>query len=65
VYANARGFRSLMSAAALAFIAPLWYWAVDRGGALGGVAALAATAGLLFWLSGRTGRSEAAGADEP
>jgi hypothetical protein len=65
VYANARGFRSLMGAAALAFIAPLWYWAVDRGGALGGVAALAATAGLLFWLSGRTGRSEAASADEP
>jgi len=56
VYANAREFRSLMTAAALAFIAPLWYWAVDRGGALGGVAALAATAGLLFWLSGKTGR---------
>jgi len=59
VYANAREFRSLMTAAALAFIAPLWYWALDRGGALGGVAALAAlaaTAGVLFWLSGRTGR---------
>jgi hypothetical protein len=63
LYANARGFRSLMGAAALAFIAPLWYWAVDRGGALGGVAALAATAGLLFWLSGKTGRKEDATAE--
>lgn len=59
-YASTQGFRSLMGAAALAFIAPLWYWAVDRGGALGAVAALAATAGLLFWLSGRSG-PEAAG----
>jgi len=58
VYANASGFRSLMSAAALAFIVPLWYWAVDRGGALGAVAALAGTAGLLFWLSGRTGPAD-------
>jgi hypothetical protein len=54
-YASMQGFRSLMGAAALAFIVPLWYWAVDRGGALGAVAALAVTAGLLFWLSGRTG----------
>jgi hypothetical protein len=57
-YANTHGFRSLMGAAALAFIAPLWYWAVERAGALGAVAALAATAVLLFWLSGRLGGSE-------
>ena len=57
-YASGEGFRSLMAAAALAFIVPLWYWAVDRGGALGAVAALAATAGLLFWLSGRLGAAD-------
>jgi hypothetical protein len=56
-YASAWGFRSLMGAAALAFIVPLWYWAVDRGGALGAVAALATTAALLFWLSGKTGKA--------
>jgi hypothetical protein len=61
MYANAKGFRGLMGAAALAFIVPLWYWAVDRGGALGAVAALAATAGVLFWLSGRTGRADSDG----
>jgi hypothetical protein len=58
-YASSMGFRSLMGAAALAFIVPLWYWAVDRAGALGAVAALATTAGLLFWLSGRTGKDDA------
>jgi hypothetical protein len=63
VYAHREGFRTLMSAAALAFIAPLWYWAVERGGALGAVAALAVTAGLLFWLSGRTGPAAAARAE--
>jgi hypothetical protein len=57
-YASREGFRSLMAAAALAFIVPLWYWAVERGGALGAVAALAATAGLLFWLSGRMGSAD-------
>jgi len=61
-YASSVGFRSLMGTAALAFIVPLWYWAVDRGGALGAVAALAATAALLFWLSGRTGRDDVEGA---
>ena len=58
VYASGKGFRSLMGAAALAFIVPLWYWAVERGGALGAVAALAATAALLFWLSGRIGAAD-------
>jgi hypothetical protein len=55
-YANRAALRNLMIAAALAFLVPVWYWAVDRGGALGGVAALAVTAALLFWMSGRTGR---------
>jgi hypothetical protein len=44
-----------MGIATLAFIVPLWYWAVDRAGALGAVAALIATAGILFWVSGRIG----------
>ncbi len=61
VYANGAGLRALMSAGALAFILPLWYWGVERGGALGAVAALAATAGILFWVSGRIGPPERAG----
>ena len=61
VYANGAGLRALMGAAALAFILPLWYWGVERGGALGAVAALAATAGILFWVSGRIGPRERAG----
>ncbi len=61
VYATRAALRDLMMAAALAFLVPVWYWAVDRGGALGGVAALAVTAGLLFWMSGRMGPREAKG----
>ena len=61
IYANGRGLRPLMGAAALAFIAPLWYWGVERGGALGAVAALVATAGILFWVSGRIGPKERSG----
>ena len=56
--------RNVMGAAALAFIAPIWYWGVERGGALGAVAALVVTAGVLFWMSGRmgpVGREERAG----
>jgi hypothetical protein len=49
--------RALMAAAALAFIAPIWYWGVERGGALGAVAALVVTAAVLFWMSGRIGPS--------
>ena len=61
VYGNGRGLRTLMGVAALAFIAPLWYWGVERGGALGAVAALAATAAILFWVSGRIGPRDASG----
>jgi predicted membrane channel-forming protein YqfA (hemolysin III family) len=61
VYANRAGLRQLMGAAALAFVLPLWYWGVERGGALGAVAALVATAGILFWVSGRIGPRERAG----
>jgi hypothetical protein len=57
VHADHHELQELMGAATLSFIIPLWWWAVDRGGALGGVLALVATAGLLFWASGRRGRS--------
>jgi hypothetical protein len=58
-YAHARSedvsLRTLMGTSALAFIAPIWYWGVERGGALGAVAALVVTAAVLFWMSGRLG----------
>ena len=54
-YGNTRGLRPVIGAAALAFIAAVWYWGVERGGALGAVLALALTAGVLFWISGRSG----------
>lgn len=53
LHADRHGMREVMAVAALAFIIPVWWWAVDRAGALGGVLALAGTAGLLFWASGR------------
>lgn len=55
VYANRRGLRPVLGAAALAFVVGVWYWGVERGGALGAVFALALTAAALFWISGRTG----------
>lgn len=55
LYGNRHQLRSVITASALAFVAPLWYWGVERGGALGAVFALALTAGVLFWLSGRSG----------
>jgi hypothetical protein len=58
-YADRHELRTLMGVAAMAFVVPVWWWAVERGGALGGVLALVGTAGLLFWASGRRGRDEA------
>ena len=55
-HADRHGMKELMGAASLAFIVPVWWWAVDRGGALGGVLALLGTAGFLFWASGRKDR---------
>ena len=54
-YGNTRGLRPVIGAAAVAFGAAGWDWGVERGGALGAVFALALTAALLFWISGRTG----------
>ncbi len=45
--------RRVLSTSALAFVVAVWYWAVDRAGALGAVLALALTAAVLFRLSGR------------
>lgn len=59
LHADRHGMRTVMAAAALAFIVPLWWWAVERAGALGGVFALVATAALLFFASGRRGEAEA------
>jgi len=58
VYAERFRLRGLMAAAALCFIVPVWWWAVDRAGAIGGVGALVLTAAFLFWASGRRGKLE-------
>jgi len=58
LYANRRGLRPVIGSASLAFVSAVWYWGVERGGALGAVFALAMTAGALFWISGRTGEPD-------
>jgi hypothetical protein len=57
VYGLRFRIRRILGTSAIAFIAAVWYWAVDRAGALGAVFALAVTAGLLFWISGRAGKT--------
>ncbi len=57
LYGSRQGARRVLTVSAVAFIAGIWYWAVDRGGALGAALALVATAALLFWISGRSGGS--------
>ncbi|HSM60751.1 MAG TPA: hypothetical protein VK849_08135, partial [Longimicrobiales bacterium] len=57
-YGSRFGARRVLAAGALAFIAGIWYWAVERAGALGAVLALVATAAALFRVSGwRPGRT--------
>jgi hypothetical protein len=65
LYATRFGVRRVLATSALAFIAAVWYWAVDRAGALGAVVALGVTAVLLFWISGKAGGkgSEGGGRD--
>jgi hypothetical protein len=48
--------RLVLVAGRLVLLAAAWYYGIERDGALGAVAALAATAALLFWLSARLGR---------
>lgn len=55
VYADRRGLTELLLAAAIAFVVPIWIWAVEAAGALGGIAALVLTATLLFVAAGRRG----------
>lgn len=62
LHADRHGFGALMTAASVAFITPVWWWSVDTAGALGGVFALAATAALLFWASGRRDRIDSSAA---
>lgn len=52
-YAVRYRIRRVLAVSALVFIAAVWFWAVDRGGALGAALALAATAAALFFYSGR------------
>ena len=40
VYAERHEMREVIASSALLFVVGLWYWAVDRGGTLGGVLAL-------------------------
>lgn len=54
-YAVRYRVRRVLGTGALTFVAAVWYWGVDRAGALGAVLALGFTAALLFWISGRAG----------
>jgi uncharacterized membrane protein len=55
-YADRYRVRGVLATSALSFVVAVWYWGVERAGALGAAIALGVTAGLLFWLSGRIGR---------
>lgn len=55
VYADRRRLTELLLAAAIAFVVPIWIWAVEAAGALGGIAALVLTAAVLFVAAGRRG----------
>jgi len=55
-YAMQYRSRRILATSALAFILAVWFWAAERGGALGVVAGLAFAAAFLFWLSARVGQ---------
>ena len=59
LYADRSGFTPVLAADSIAFVLPIWGWAVEAGGATGGIAALTLTAGALFWAAGRRGSVEA------
>jgi hypothetical protein len=56
-YAIRTGARSTLLASCIAVLAAAWQYGLDRGGALGVVLALTASAALLFWVSTRVGWS--------
>ena len=58
-YGLRREERAVLVAGCFALVIAGWYYGVDRGGVLGAIAAFAATAALLFWLSARLGRDAA------
>jgi len=58
IYGNRQTLRPVIAASALAFVVSVWYWGVERAGALGAVLALGLTAAILFWISGRTGQPD-------
>ncbi len=58
LYAHHNRTREILAVSALSFVSGAWYWGVERAGALGAVGALAVTAGLLFWLSGKSADPE-------
>lgn len=53
------GLLQVLPASALAVVVAAWYLAAEAGGALPAALALAFTAGLFFWTSGRMGRERA------
>ncbi|MBW3534039.1 MAG: hypothetical protein KY453_02285 [Gemmatimonadetes bacterium] len=57
-YGLRRSASQVVMAGSVAVLAASWFYAVERGRALGAVLALVLTAALLFWLSGRIGRDE-------
>lgn len=57
-YGLRRGASQVAMAGSVAVLAASWFYAVERGRALGAVLALVLTAALLFWLSGRIGRDD-------
>lgn len=63
LYARQNRVRAILAVSALSFVSGAWYWGVERGGALGAVFALAATAVLLFWLSGKSSDAETGSRD--
>jgi hypothetical protein len=58
-YALSRDAREPVIAACIVLIIAAWYFGTTQGGALGAVLALAFSAGLLFWLAARLGRTRA------
>ena len=63
-YALNNDARSTLFAACFAIIVAAWYLGVDRGGAIGVVLSLAASAALLFWISTRVGWRRGGGEPE-
>ncbi len=57
-YGMGRGHRSVMYAGCFLVVVAAWVFGIQASGALGAVLALAFTAGLLFWVAGRTGRED-------